>query len=332
MSSSLGPKCGNPYEVLGVHRNASEAQIKKAFRDLSLKLHPDKRKSDLTSSEIQVLDKKFHDITEARSFLLDPEHAEAKKKYDEKLASESLRRVEDEKREKSMSVHRKRMRDELTNKIQTLQKGMNAPKAESQAKSHRERKREPEPDEPSNEHVTGRTQRTELEMRQVHLKWSRSKIGAQSEASLRKLLQEKFGSVERVEIIGGKGNAALVTFASISSCNACVDALKHSDEMRATHISKQSQSSFTMNNSGGLFSDRDKESVDQRKLRQAAEREALLREMESGTPGMQKTHAKESTASIHFPPEFPSIETNDELTPLQRLEFFEKKLLKELST
>jgi len=333
--SLFEPKCGNPYAVLGIHRTATEAQIKRAFRDLSLKLHPDKRKGELSASDISALDKKFHDITEARSFLLDPEHAEIRKKYDEKLASESKRREEEERRDKLMSASRKRMRHELTSKIETLQKSMTAPKTDFRTMEKSKKYNRKDTEETIDESIPRRTQRREeLETRQIHLKWSRSKVGSQSESSIRKLLQERFGNVESVEFIGSKGNAALITFSSIYSCNSCVDAFKYSDEMRATQVSKDQncESGFKLN-TDGLFSERDIESVEQRKLRQAAEREAMLRDMQmdrndaSGAQNETKTHVKGAT--IVFPPEFPLIETNDQLTPLQRLEFFEKKLLQE---
>lgn len=55
------------YELLGVPRNVSEADLKKAFRQLALKYHPDRNPEDKEAEE------KFKEINEAYSVLSDPE-------------------------------------------------------------------------------------------------------------------------------------------------------------------------------------------------------------------------------------------------------------------
>ena len=61
------------YTVLGVEKTASPEQIKKAFRKLAVKYHPDKAGTDKKAEE------KFKQINEAHDVLSDPEK---RKKYD----------------------------------------------------------------------------------------------------------------------------------------------------------------------------------------------------------------------------------------------------------
>ena len=65
----------NYYQILGVSKNASESEIKKAYRTLALKYHPDKAKA----SDKEEYENKFKDISKAYSVLSDKESRE---KYD----------------------------------------------------------------------------------------------------------------------------------------------------------------------------------------------------------------------------------------------------------
>jgi len=55
------------YEILGVSRNSSPDEIKKAFRRLALQYHPDRNSSDAGAEE------RFKELNEAYSVLSDPE-------------------------------------------------------------------------------------------------------------------------------------------------------------------------------------------------------------------------------------------------------------------
>lgn len=61
------------YEVLGLQKGASEEDIKKAFRKMAMKYHPDRNPDDKEAEE------KFKEVNEAYSILSDPDK---KSKYD----------------------------------------------------------------------------------------------------------------------------------------------------------------------------------------------------------------------------------------------------------
>lgn len=62
------------YKVLGLDKKASQGEIKKAYRKLARKLHPDLNPNDLEAQ------KKFQQLNEANEVLSDPEK---RKKYDQ---------------------------------------------------------------------------------------------------------------------------------------------------------------------------------------------------------------------------------------------------------
>src|SRR5512143_1206631 len=62
------------YDLLGISRNASEADIKKAFRKLARKYHPDVNPGSKTSEQM------FKEINEAYEVLSD---AKKKQQYDQ---------------------------------------------------------------------------------------------------------------------------------------------------------------------------------------------------------------------------------------------------------
>ena len=70
------------YEILGVDKNASNHELRKAFCKLSIELHP-----DTTSLEIDVAKSKFQEVLEAYENL---NNSNLRKIYDEKLKEKSI--------------------------------------------------------------------------------------------------------------------------------------------------------------------------------------------------------------------------------------------------
>src|SRR6266702_8991516 len=68
---------GDYYAVLGVGRDASEGEVKKAYRKLAMTYHPDRNNGEKAAEE------KFKQITEAYEVLSDPEKRATYDRYGE---------------------------------------------------------------------------------------------------------------------------------------------------------------------------------------------------------------------------------------------------------
>src|SRR5580704_9559902 len=74
-TSSTSRMKRDPYEVLGIGRDASEQEIKKAFRQLARELHPDVNAHDPQAEE------KFKEAAEAYEIVSDPERRATYDRY-----------------------------------------------------------------------------------------------------------------------------------------------------------------------------------------------------------------------------------------------------------
>jgi DnaJ family protein C protein 17 len=392
-SSSFTGKDGmplkDPYRILGISHTATEADVKKAYRQLALKLHPDKQSGRVQGTQREDLENRFHDVKDARSFLLDAEHADGRRRYDANLASERARHAVEERRERTMSTRRKRMREELISRERMAARTTGGETSSSSAtggggpdrrfdvdRLRREGERlraeyaAREADADASRRRREATERASLRLstedRQVRLKWSRKRVpggvGNHDKSSIMRVV-EAFGTVEDVEMIGSKGNAALVTFADGSSCGPCVEAYRSSEDMRATFVGRRrvddvaagggSSAADVADDVDFLPSSRGS-GRDADGLRREAERERLMRRMEleeagfvaggdddavggddraprgaaAADAGADRWGRGQQQRKSNFPPDFPAVTENEGLSPFQLLEKYEQIILR----
>eukprot|EP00571_Detonula_confervacea_P001980 CAMPEP_0172319808 /NCGR_PEP_ID=MMETSP1058-20130122/38775_1 /TAXON_ID=83371 /ORGANISM="Detonula confervacea, Strain CCMP 353" /LENGTH=593 /DNA_ID=CAMNT_0013034935 /DNA_START=111 /DNA_END=1892 /DNA_ORIENTATION=+ len=83
--SPKGEPLQNPYQLLDLEHGANDDEIGKSFKKLMLQLHPDKQPAGQSAEETERTSQKFHNVMDAKSFLMDGEHLAARREYDSKL-------------------------------------------------------------------------------------------------------------------------------------------------------------------------------------------------------------------------------------------------------
>lgn len=337
----------DPYDVLGVIFGASDKDINKAYRKRALRLHPDKTQH-LSDREKDKIEQQFHDLQIARDFLLNHDYQEARRKYDAKRQSLRARQAADQEREKHLSQSKKRMREQLEKEEALASATQN-----KHQHRHHERHHNPHGDDDRVQQLRkqgqamrqayaeqashdGESERKKakerLQDRQIRVKWSRKKINPSQEALATRF--GAFGTVEHVEWLGNKGNAALITLNHPNACESAVKEYLDSDVMRASYVGRRKEvedEKVWVANEPPTSPPpgRDHESLEDWKRRRDAAREELLRQMENededrvGAASIPSTRDK--TSGEPFPVPFPDNMEGE--TPFERLLNAEKEIL-----
>ena len=74
------------YEVLGIQKNASPEQIKKAYRDKAKQYHPDMNRDNKKEAE-----EKFKEVSEAYEVLMDPQKKQLYDQYGHEGVSQTFK-------------------------------------------------------------------------------------------------------------------------------------------------------------------------------------------------------------------------------------------------
>lgn len=226
------------YKVLDIPIFSSNEIIQKAARKMGLKYHPDKT-SDPKDHALFIL------VQKAKEILLNDSN---KKEIDDRLKTNMARKEADKKRETSMDIKRKRMRDELEEK---LRKESSKIATSTATKTHEQQQR----NNPFMEHTASST--TE-ESYQIKVKWKRTRHN-HSDDSLYDLFKI-YGVVSNVSMVGNDGNAAIVTYTDMTSASKAIDAYSTSTDYRLIlmnnplkSMKKSATSSFVYQKEGNVY-------------------------------------------------------------------------------
>ncbi|XP_008397659.1 dnaJ homolog subfamily C member 17 [Poecilia reticulata] len=290
------------YGLLGIESSATTKEIKKAYRQKALTCHPDKNPDNPKAAEL------FHQLSQALEVLTD---AAAKAAYDKiraakKQAEERNKKLDDKRKKIKLDLEARERRAEaqsqeevqitrtLEEEIARLREEGSRQLEEEQRLIREQIQRETEAQQqPGNYTQRGGERYSQSNVTpKLKLKWKCKKDdelnGGYSQDVLLKLLH-KYGDVLNVIISSKKKGSAVVEFASVRAAELAVknESGLSGNPLKITWLEGQpevvaaaSQTGHFMSSQGSLSNERDYETVVMMRMRQAAERQRLIEEMQ----------------------------------------------------
>uniref|UniRef100_A0A8C9XSU1 DnaJ homolog subfamily C member 17 n=1 Tax=Sander lucioperca TaxID=283035 RepID=A0A8C9XSU1_SANLU len=258
------------YGLLGIESTATTKEIKKAYRQKALTCHPDKNPDNPKAVEL------FHQLSQALEVLTD---AAAKAAYDKictakKRAEERTRKLDDKRKKIKLDLEAREQQAEA----QSQEEVQNTRTLEEEiARLREEGSRQLEEE-----------QRLIREQIQREREEQQLQTGVYNFSTTIRLLQ-KYGDVSNVIVSRKKRGSAVVEFATVRAAELATknesglseNPLKISWlEGQPEVIAPASQPGQFMSLQGALSNERDYESVVMMRMRQAAERQKLIEQLQ----------------------------------------------------
>ncbi|XP_032357038.1 dnaJ homolog subfamily C member 17 isoform X1 [Etheostoma spectabile] len=290
------------YGLLGIESTATTKEIKKAYRQKALTCHPDKNPDNPKAVEL------FHQLSQALEVLTD---AAAKAAYDKictakKQAEERTRKLDDKRKKIKLDLEAREQLAEaqsqeevqntrtLEEEIARLREEGSRQLEEQQRLIREQIQREREEQQLQTGVYNSGVERCSKSnvTPKLKLKWKCKKDdetnGGYSQDILFRLLQ-KYGDVSNVIVSRKKRGSAVVEFATVRAAELATknesglseNPLKISWlEGQPEVIAPPSQPGHFMSLQGALSNERDYESVVMMRMRQAAERQKLIEQLQ----------------------------------------------------
>ncbi|KAL4715723.1 hypothetical protein ACJJTC_006302 [Scirpophaga incertulas] len=273
------------YAVLGIQINATESEIKKAYRKKALQCHPDKNPDDPKAAET------FHELSYALEILTD---VSARSAYDKVLRAKEAAKL----RHQQLDSKRQKLKEDLERREREAslgQGGVNLTDEQKLAAEIERLRKEgsrllQEEQRKLKEEIQKRlgtlTQPVwDSTLNRIKIKWKADKTdpnnGGYDENMLKRYLK-KYGNIVALVMSPNKKGCALVEFSSKEASEMAVELEKGLPNNPLTLKWVNNKPILTTKKEVGgpsVISDRDYESLVLTKLRQAAERQKLIQEM-----------------------------------------------------